>query len=133
MTTHSGTSPFRRERAPISLALFAGLGLVFASPALAGEPRALLQQPTVSKDRIVFVHATDLWSVARNGGAATRLTETIRTAVRREPDATVVAWLDAQPRTSFWTTTVTVFEVRSLSTLASGSIALRVLSMAAAH
>lgn len=94
MTTHSGTSPFRRERAPISLALFAGLGLVFASPALAGEPRALLQQPTVSKDRIVFVHATDLWSVARNGGAATRLTatETFERSPALSPDGRRLAW-----------------------------------------
>ena len=34
----------------------------------------LLRQPTVSQDKIVFVHANDLWVVDRNGGDATRLT-----------------------------------------------------------
>jgi predicted nucleic acid-binding protein len=29
------------------------------------------------------------------------------------PDRTVAEWLDRQPRTSVWTTTVTVFELRS--------------------
>ena len=34
----------------------------------------LLQQPTVSNDQIAFVHAGDLWLVARSGGEARRLT-----------------------------------------------------------
>ena len=55
---------------------------------------ALLQQPTVSKTTIVFVYAGDLWSVAREGGAAKRLT----TGPGRElspyfsPDGTQVAF-----------------------------------------
>ena len=32
------------------------------------------QQPTVHKDKIVFVSEDDLWSVSLNGGIATRLT-----------------------------------------------------------
>ena len=34
----------------------------------------LLQQPSLSKDRIVFTYAGDLWTVPRAGGEATRLT-----------------------------------------------------------
>ncbi|HEU0004881.1 MAG TPA: protease, partial [Terriglobia bacterium] len=54
----------------------------------------LLQQPTVSKTTIVFVYAGDLWSVAREGGAAKRFT----TGPGRElsphfsPDGTQVAF-----------------------------------------
>ena len=32
--------------------------------------------------------------------------------MRREPDRKVVLWLDKQARTSMWTTSVTVLEVR---------------------
>lgn len=32
--------------------------------------------------------------------------------MHREPDQTVVAWLDEQPSESIWTTSITVFEVR---------------------
>lgn len=31
----------------------------------------------------------------------------------RKPDATVVAWLDGQPAESTWTTSITVFEIRT--------------------
>jgi predicted nucleic acid-binding protein len=38
-----------------------------------------------------------------------------------EPEARVVAWLNRQPRTSVWTTSVTVFEIRfGLQIMASG-------------
>ena len=30
----------------------------------------------------------------------------------RSPDPTVLAWLDRQPQTSVWTTSITVFEIR---------------------
>ena len=36
--------------------------------------RQLLQQPALSRTHIVFVHGGDLWSVPRDGGAASRLT-----------------------------------------------------------
>ncbi len=39
----------------------------------AGETK-LLRNPDVSKDRIVFVYAGDLWTAAKSGGNATRLT-----------------------------------------------------------
>lgn len=41
--------------------------------------------------------------------------------MRSEPDSVVVAWLDAQPAESIWTTAITVFEVRlGLELLARG-------------
>ncbi len=39
-------------------------------------------------------------------------TNVLSALMRQTPDAKVVAWLDQQPRTSIWTTSVTVFEVR---------------------
>ena len=39
----------------------------------------------------------------------------------RSPNPKVIAWLDRQPRSSFWTTAVTIFEVRlGLQIMASG-------------
>lgn len=41
--------------------------------------------------------------------------------MQRDPDQTVVAWLDEQPSESVWTTAITVFEVRmGLELLANG-------------
>ena len=42
-----------------------------------------LQQPSLSKDRIVFTYAGDLWTVPRAGGEATRLTTGI--GIERDP------------------------------------------------
>lgn len=39
-------------------------------------------------------------------------TNVISAVMQREPDPTVLAWLDLQPPESLWTTTITVFEVR---------------------
>jgi hypothetical protein len=39
-----------------------------------GQPPLLLQHPTLSANRIVFVYGNDLWSVSRDGGVAERLT-----------------------------------------------------------
>lgn len=48
-------------------------------------------------------------------------TNVISALMQREPEARVVAWLDAKPPESIWTTSVTVFEVRcGLELLASG-------------
>lgn len=48
-------------------------------------------------------------------------TDVLSALMRREHDAAVVAWLDAQPPESVWTTAVTVFEVRfGLEQLAPG-------------
>jgi predicted nucleic acid-binding protein len=48
-------------------------------------------------------------------------TNVISGLMQREADPLVVAWLDAQPPESIWTTSITVFEIRfGLELLASG-------------
>jgi predicted nucleic acid-binding protein len=39
-------------------------------------------------------------------------TNVVSALMHQAPDANVVTWLDRQPRTSVWTTSVTLFEVR---------------------
>ena len=39
-------------------------------------------------------------------------TNVLSELMRREPDARVIAWLDAQPPESVWTTSISVFEAR---------------------
>lgn len=39
-------------------------------------------------------------------------TNVLSALMHRTPDATIVAWLDHQPRTSVWTTSITVLEVQ---------------------
>ncbi len=39
-------------------------------------------------------------------------TNVLSALMRQQPDEAVIHWLDQQPRTSVWTTAVTVFEVR---------------------
>ena len=39
-------------------------------------------------------------------------TNVLSALMRQAPDKQVVAWLDKQPRTSIWTTSVTILEVR---------------------
>jgi len=40
-------------------------------------------------------------------------TKVLSALMRSEPEAVVVEWLDAQPSESIWTTSVTVFEIRT--------------------
>lgn len=48
-------------------------------------------------------------------------TNVVSALMRREPDPSVVAWLDGLPPESIWTTAITVFEVRlGLEILAPG-------------
>ena len=48
-------------------------------------------------------------------------TNVLSALMQREPDQTVVAWLDEQPSETVWTTAITVFEVRmGLELLANG-------------
>jgi toxin FitB len=48
-------------------------------------------------------------------------TNVLSALMQREPDQTVVAWLDEQPSETVWTTAITVFEVRmGLELLAKG-------------
>lgn len=39
-------------------------------------------------------------------------TNVLSALMRQTPDGNVVAWLDRQPRTSVWTTSVTILEIR---------------------
>lgn len=48
-------------------------------------------------------------------------TNVLSALMRRAPEKAVVGWLDRQPRTSIWTTSVTILEVRfGLQILAAG-------------
>jgi predicted nucleic acid-binding protein len=48
-------------------------------------------------------------------------TNVLSALMRQTPDPDVVAWLDRQPGTSIWTTSVTILEIRySLQIMASG-------------
>ena len=40
-------------------------------------------------------------------------TNVLSALMLREPDPTAVAWLDAQPTESIWTTSITVFEIQT--------------------
>jgi tricorn protease len=61
-----------RRRSLVASAVVAAL--LAGSPVLAADPPRLLRQPTLSANAIVFAFAGDLWSVARAGGLARRLT-----------------------------------------------------------
>ena len=48
-------------------------------------------------------------------------TNVLSALMRRMPDKDVIAWLDEQPRSSIWTTSVTILEVRfGLQTMPAG-------------
>jgi predicted nucleic acid-binding protein len=48
-------------------------------------------------------------------------TNVLSALMRQKPDPEVIEWLDRQPRTSVWTTSITVFEIRvGLQAMASG-------------
>lgn len=52
-----------------------------------------------------------MWIVSSRSARATR--EASASPMRREPEAAVVTWLNDQPAESIWTTSITVFEVRT--------------------
>lgn len=54
-------------------ALFVLLAITLTAPALSGEAR-LLRYPTIMGDRVAFVYAGDIWTVAATGGTARRVT-----------------------------------------------------------
>ena len=54
--------------------VFCSFLTLIAITAISVAQPLLVQQPTLSEDRIVFVYAGDLWSVPRGGGDAIRLT-----------------------------------------------------------
>ncbi len=76
----------------LGLALAATLG--GATPACALQECRLLRQPDIQGDRIVFVYAGDLWTVARAGGVAARLTssEGVEVFPKFSPDGKTIAF-----------------------------------------
>jgi len=77
------------------LVLLALLGLLAPEAAADAPPETLLlQQPTVSRDHVVFVYAQDLWIVGRKGGTARRLTSHVgrESGPRLSPDGRWVAF-----------------------------------------
>src|SRR5207237_7858438 len=48
--------------------------VVLSAPPAEASESILVRHPTISRDRIVFCYAGDLWSTARVGGDAVRLT-----------------------------------------------------------
>jgi tricorn protease len=85
----------RRRFAPTPLAL--ALTLVMLTPSkgsAAVEECRLLRQPDIQGGRIVFVYAGDLWTVAREGGVASRLTshEGIEQFPKFSPDGKTIAF-----------------------------------------
>ncbi|HET7622931.1 MAG TPA: protease, partial [Gemmatimonadaceae bacterium] len=75
-----------------SLAVLSLLACSFA-PASAQGTR-LLRRPTVSRDMVAFAYGGDLWTVARTGGNARRLTSTpsVETNPRFSRDGSLVAY-----------------------------------------
>jgi tricorn protease len=61
------------SRFKISATVILGLLVAGALPAAAQRP-VLAQHPSLSRTQIVFAYAGDLWTVGRDGGAASRLT-----------------------------------------------------------
>src|SRR3984885_14908370 len=57
----------------VSAGLRAIAGLVLCASAWSATP-LLLRNPSLSEDRIAFLYANDIWTVAREGGEARRLT-----------------------------------------------------------
>jgi tricorn protease len=76
-----------------ALAVLATLA-AFARPACALEDARLLRQPDIAGNTIVFVYAGDLWTVARTGGVAARLTshEGVEQFPKISPDGRTVAF-----------------------------------------
>jgi tricorn protease len=55
---------------------FAALAILVVTDIAAAQGTRLLRRPTVSRDLVAFEYGGDLWTVARSGGRARRLTST---------------------------------------------------------
>src|SRR5262249_2756013 len=76
----------------VGVALVAACSLASAAHAL--EECRLMRQPDIQGDHIVFAYAGDLWTVARSGGVASRLTthDGIERFPQLSPDGSTVAF-----------------------------------------
>ena len=77
----------------VSAALRVIAGLVLSASAWSAAP-LLLRNPSLSEDRIAFLYANDIWTVAREGGEARRLTSvgTVRAGPYYSPDHKLIAY-----------------------------------------
>jgi tricorn protease len=68
-------------------------GLIFTASAWSATP-LLLRNPSLSQDKIAFLYADDIWTVARAGGEARRLTSvgTVSAGPYYSPDHTQIAY-----------------------------------------
>src|SRR5262245_10291601 len=85
----------RRYLLHIDRLVLASLLLTIALPIAAfANGTRLLRRPTVSRDLVAFVYGGDIWTVARSGGAARRLTATpqAETDPRFSPDGSRIAF-----------------------------------------
>ncbi|HKY27108.1 MAG TPA: hypothetical protein VJM12_04100, partial [Pyrinomonadaceae bacterium] len=74
--------------------LILGLMLLTLSVTAFAQGTRLLRHPTVSRDRVAFAYAGDLWIVSRDGGEARRLTSTpgVETEPHFSPDGSQIAF-----------------------------------------
>ncbi len=74
--------------------LAAALPLACSALALHAAPPLLLRNPSLSRDRIAFLYADDVWTVSREGGTARRLTSVNAVAAGPyfSPDGTEIAY-----------------------------------------
>jgi len=77
----------------VSVGLRVIAGLVLSSSAWGATP-LLLRNPSLSEDRIAFLYANDIWTVAREGGDARRLTSagTVSAGPYYSPDHKQIAY-----------------------------------------
>src|SRR3984885_3621109 len=77
----------------VSAGLRAIAGLVLCASAWSATP-LLLRNPSLSEDRIAFLYANDIWTVAREGGDARRLTAvgTVSAGPYYSPDHRQIAY-----------------------------------------
>ncbi len=82
------------RRLAAAFAMIFGLALVSRAASTQLEECRLLRQPDIQGDRIVFVYGGDLWTVARSGGTAVRLTahEGLERFPKFSPDGKTIAF-----------------------------------------
>ena len=90
---------FARTRLALVVLALASLSPVIASAqsstsSAAGQSPLLLRNPSLSKDKIAFLYADDVWTVDRQGGSAERLTSDGRVAAGPffSPDGSEIAY-----------------------------------------